>query len=271
MKNKDPDAEFQAVLLQIMKKSPGVVFHSTNDDMYPKPQSFATLQGYPKTEAAFNDFFEVYENKALTIYKIYIRATMQYDELQLRYSLLNYLKSNNLWMSSELISESVDEMIGFVNYGHDKLVWRPDCELKINNGIKALIQSGSISTAPELRIKSLRKEIRIQVAPGTFSGGTRNDPVMCEGVVLRTTKVQARSAIELLGLLDDKILGEFYTIIPRGVDKELGSNLYRELLRTNNDILNTIRPIAVVNWPEELFKDYYNPATEVEGTIAVRI
>jgi hypothetical protein len=147
MKNKDPDAEFQAVLLQIMKKSPGVVFHPTNEDMYPKPQSFSHLQGYPQTKAAFNDFFEVYENKGLIIYKIYIQATMQYDELQLRHSLLNYLKSDNLWMTSELISESVDEMIGFVNYGHDKLVWRPDRETKINNGIKALIQSKSISTA----------------------------------------------------------------------------------------------------------------------------
>jgi hypothetical protein len=35
--------------------------------------------------------------------------------------------------------------------------------------------------------------------------------------------------------------------------------------------LNTIRPIAVVNWPEELFQDHYNPAPEVDGTIAVRI
>jgi hypothetical protein len=154
---------------------------------------------------------------------------------------------------------------------HDKLVWRPDCEIKINNGIKALIQSGSISTALQLKIKGLRKEIQVRVAPGTFSGGSRNDPVMCEGLVLRTTKVQARSAIELLGLLDDNLLGGFYTIVPRGIDKELGNHLYGELLRTNNDVLNTLRPIAVVNWPEELFMDHYNPASEVEGTIAVRI
>jgi hypothetical protein len=26
-----------------------------------------------------------------------------------------------------------------------------------------------------------------------------------------------------------------------------------------------------VNWPEELFHDHYNPAPEIEGTIAVRI
>jgi hypothetical protein len=115
MKNKDPDAEFQAILLQIMKKSPGVIFHPTNDGMYPKPKSFSTIQGYPQTEAAYKDFFKVYENKGLTIYKIYLRATMQYDKLELRHSLLNYLKSNNLWMTSELISESVDKMIGFIN------------------------------------------------------------------------------------------------------------------------------------------------------------
>jgi hypothetical protein len=100
MKNKDPDAEFQAILPQIMKRSPGVIFHPTNDDMFPKPKPFSTIQGYPQTKASFKDFFEVYENKGLTMYKIYIRATMQYDELELRYSLLNYLKSNNLWMTS---------------------------------------------------------------------------------------------------------------------------------------------------------------------------
>jgi hypothetical protein len=89
--------------------------------------------------------------------------------------------------------------------------------------------------------------------------------------VLRTTKAQARAAIELLGLLEDNILGEFYTIIPRGIDKELGNQLYGDLLRTNNDVLNTLRSITVVNWPEELFNDYYNPASSIEGTIAIRV
>jgi hypothetical protein len=58
-------------------------------------------------------------------------------------------------MTSELLPESVNEMIGFVNYGHDKLAWRPDCKTKINNGIKALIQSKSISTELKLKIKGL--------------------------------------------------------------------------------------------------------------------
>jgi hypothetical protein len=89
--------------------------------------------------------------------------------------------------------------------------------------------------------------------------------------VLRTTKAQARASIELLGLLDEKVLGEFYSIIPRGIDKELGPQLYGELLRTNNDMLNTLRSITVVNWPEELFLDHYNPAADVEGTIAIRV
>ncbi|MGK3738999.1 MAG: hypothetical protein ACI90V_005846 [Bacillariaceae sp.] len=271
MVNKDPDAEFQAVLSQIMKKSPGVVFYPTNEDMFPKPRSFTTINEYPQTEAAFKDFFEVYENKGLTTYKIFVRATMQYDELDLRNSLLNYLRSNNLWMSSELISESVDEMIGYINYGHDKMVWRPECEKKINNGMQAMIQNGSISEALSLKIKGLKKQIHVRVAAGTFRGGTRNDPVMCEGLVLRTTKAQARASIELLGLLDEKVLGEFHSIIPRGIDKELGHQLYGELLRTNNDMLNTLRSIAVVNWPEELFFDHYNPAPAVEGTIHLRV
>jgi hypothetical protein len=271
MMNKDPDEEFQAVLSQIMKKSPGVTFHPTNEDMHPKPSSFTTIQEYPQTEAAFKDFFEVYENKGLTTYKIFIKATMQYDELDLRNSLLNYLRSNNLWMSSELISENIDEMIGYINYGHDKMVWRPEVEKKINNNIQAMIQSGSISEALRLKIRGLKKQIHVRVAAGTFRGGTKNDPVMCEGLVLRTTKVQARASIELLGLLDEKVLGEFYSIIPRGIDKELGNQLYGELLRTNNDMLNTLRSITVVNWPEELFLDHYNPASDVAGTMAIRV
>jgi hypothetical protein len=271
MSNKDPDAEFQAVLSQIMRKAPGVTFHPTNEDMYPKPRSFTTIQEYPQTEAAFKDFFEVYENKGLTTYKIFVKATMQYNELELRNSLLNYLRSNNLWMSSDLIAESVDEMIGYINYGHDKMVWRPECEKKINNGIHALIQSGSIPEALRLKIKGLKKEIKIRVAAGTFRGGSKNDPVMCEGLVLRTTKAQSRASIELLGLLDENVLGEFYSIIPRGIDKELGPQLYGDLLRTNNDMLNTLRSISVVNWPEELFLDHYNPAPDVEGTVAIQI
>jgi hypothetical protein len=36
-------------------------------------------------------------------------------------------------------------------------------------------------------------------------------------------------------------------------------------------MLNTLRSITVVNWPEELFLDHYNPAADVEGTIAIRV
>jgi hypothetical protein len=271
MLNKDPDAEFQAVLSQIMKKSPGVTFHPTNEDMFPRPRPFTSIQEYPQTEAAFKDFFEVYENKGLTTYRIFIKATMQYNELDLRNSLLNYLRSNNLWMSSNLISESVDEMIGYINYGHDKMVWRPGCEKKINNGIQALIQSGSISEALRFKIEGLKKEIYVRVAASTIHGGLRYDPVMCEGLVLRTTKAQARATIELLGLLDENVLGKFYGIIPRGIDKELGPQLYGDLLRTNNDMLNTLRSIAVVNWPEVLFLDHYNPAPDITGTLAMEL
>ena len=271
MINKNPDAEFQAVLSEIMKKSPGVTFHPTNEDMFPKPKPFTTIQEYPQNEAAFKDFFEVYANKGLTTYRIFLKATMQYNELDLRNSLLNYLRSNNLWMSSDLISENVDEMIGYISYGHDKLVWRPECEKKINNGIQALIQSDSVSEALKFKIEGLKKGIHVRVAAGTFRGGTKNDPVMCEGLVLRTTKAQARAAIELLGLMDENILGPFYGIVPRGIDKELGPKMYGDLLRANNDMLNTLRSIAVVNWPEELFLDKYNSAPDVAGTMAMRI
>ena len=271
MANKNPDTEFQSLLSQIMKKSPGVTFHPTNEDMYPKPKSFSTIQDYPQTEAGFKDFFEVYENKGMTTYKIFLKATMHYDELDLRNSMLNYLRTNNLWMESELIHENIDEMVGYINFGHDKMVWRPECEKKINNGIQALIQSGSISEALRLKINGLKKDIKIRVATGTFRGGPSNDPVMCEGLVLRTTKAQARACMELLGSLDDNLLGNFYSIIPKGIDKELGPQYYGELLRTNNDMLNKLRAITVVNWPEELFREQYNPASEISGTVPIRV
>jgi hypothetical protein len=134
-----------------------------------------------------------------------------------------------------------------------------------------LVQNGSISQALKLKIEGLKKEIHVRVAPGTVRGGIRTDPVMCEGLVLRTTKAQARAAIELLGLLEDNTLGDFYTIIPRGIEKELGNQLYGELLQANNDVLNTLRSIAVVNWHEELFHDFYNPAPGIDGMIAIRV
>jgi hypothetical protein len=75
----------------------------------------------------------------------------------------------------------------------------------------------------------------------------------------------------ILGLLEENILREFYDIIPRGIDKALGHHLYGELLRNNNDMLNTLRSITVVNWPEELFQDHYNPAPGVEGVVPIRV
>ena len=73
MSNKDPDAEFQAVLSQIMTKSPGVTFQT--EFFY---------------NAASKDFFEVYENKGLITFQIFVEAAMQYNGLEFRKSLLNY-------------------------------------------------------------------------------------------------------------------------------------------------------------------------------------
>ena len=131
-----------------MIKSPGITFHPTNNNMFPQPKPSTTIQEYPQTEAAFKkDFLEVYENKGSTTYRNFIKATMQYNELELRNSLLNYLRSNNLWMSSDLISENVDEMIGYINFGHDnyKMVWRPEgrlLHLQIRI-LKSLYKTGS--------------------------------------------------------------------------------------------------------------------------------
>jgi hypothetical protein len=122
-----------------------------------------------------------------------------------------------------------------------------------------------------LKIEGLTKEIHVRVAPGIVRGGEGNDPVMCEGLVLRTTKAQARANIGLLGLLEENILGEFYDIIPRGIDRLLGHHYYGELLQNNCDILNTLRSIDVVNWPEELFQDHYNPAPGVKGAVPIRV
>jgi hypothetical protein len=36
-------------------------------------------------------------------------------------------------------------------------------------------------------------------------------------------------------------------------------------------MLSTLRSITVVNWPEELFRDHYNPAPGVAGTVVIRI
>lgn len=135
--------------------------------------------------------------------------------------------------------------------------------------MQALIQSGSVSEALRLKIKGLKKEIHVRVAASIVRDGSTNDPVMCEGLVLRTTKAQARACIELLGLLNENVLGESYIIIPSGIDTELGPQLFGDLLRTNNDMMNKLRAIAVVNWPEELFLDPYNPAQEIAGTVAI--
>ena len=109
------------------------------------------------------------------------------------------------------------------------------------------------------------------MATGTFWGGPSDDPVMCKGLVVRTTKAQERACMELLGLLDDNVLGNFYNITPKGIDKELGPQLYPDLLHTNNDTMNKLGSISVVNWPEELFLDHYNAASEIAGTIAIQV
>jgi hypothetical protein len=65
MKNKDPDAKFQSILQQIMKKSPGVIFHPTNDDMFPKLKSFSTRTKQQKNDTRRTDDRNIKTNKCI--------------------------------------------------------------------------------------------------------------------------------------------------------------------------------------------------------------
>jgi hypothetical protein len=133
-RGKDGKAVLRSLLRAILHKSPGTIFHPTNRNTAPTPRDINSVNiNFPNTPEEFDDFFDQTKNRNRSNYRIYMKATMSHNEKESQQRMFNYLRHNKIYLNSPFIDDNTLEMVGFIENGHSRLLYRPNIESKINS------------------------------------------------------------------------------------------------------------------------------------------
>jgi hypothetical protein len=161
-------------------------------------------------------------------------------------------------MNSPFIDDNTLEQVGFIENGHSRLVYRPNLEMKIRNGLKEVMEGGMLTPQQVAQLKHLSSPIRVECHRGTVRAGSTQQQVICEGIVLKPAKSQSKIAMELLSMLLETILGEHYGIIPKSLGNLLGYKLYGRIVADTVHFQDKLRPITIMHCHPSVFEDLYD-------------
>jgi hypothetical protein len=110
--------------------------------------------------------------------------------------------------------------------GHSRLVYRDQSQKRIEK-----VMEGNMLTPQRVaQLKNLSSNIRVECHRGTVKVGQNKNQIVCEGIVLKTAKSQAKIVMELLAMLLETLLGDHYQIIPKSLGHLLEYELYGQIV-----------------------------------------
>jgi hypothetical protein len=199
-----------------------------------------------------------------------MKVTMPHDEKVLQKKLNNYLFHNKLYMNSPFIDNNTLEHVGFIENGHSRLVYRPNLETKIRQGLKEVMEGDLLTPQQTAQLKHLSSPIRVECHRGMVKAGPIQHQVVCEGIILKTAKSQSKIAMELLSMLPETILGEHYRIIPKSLGNLLGYELYGRIVADTVNFQETLRPITIMHCHPSVFEDLYD-SVKVQNSSHIKV
>ena len=271
-RGRDGKAVLRSLLRAILHKSPGTIFHPTNRNTAPTPRDIHSVNSdFPNTPEEFDDFFDQTTNRNRSNYRIYMKATMSHNEKELQQRMFNYLRHNKIYLNSPFIDDTTLEMVGFIENGHSRLIYRPNIEIKIKKGIEEVINGKTLSPTQKAQLRNLSNPIRVVCYSGTFQAGSNANPVICDGLLLKSAKSQAKLVMELLAMLPENIIGDQYNIIPKSLNALLGYETYGKIVADTINYTVNLTPITIINCHPSVFEDQYdNVKSSGSKTISVR-
>jgi hypothetical protein len=200
------------LMREMVHRTPSIIFHPTNSASSPVPRDINNINNdFPTTPASYDDFFDQMRNRDNTNQRTFMKVTMPHDEKELQKKLSNYLLHNKIYMNIPFIDDNTLEQVGFIENGiengHIRLVYRPMLEIKIRNGLKEVMQGESLTPQQVAQLHHLSSPIRVECHRGTIRAGSNHNQIICEGIVLKTTKSKSKIAMELLSMLPETLLG----------------------------------------------------------------
>jgi hypothetical protein len=88
-----------------------------------------------------------------------MKATMSHNEKELQQRMFNYLRQHKIYLNSPFIDDNALEMVGFIENGHSRLLYRPNIESKIKKGIEEVINGKTLSPTQKAQLRNLSNPI----------------------------------------------------------------------------------------------------------------
>jgi hypothetical protein len=76
--------------------------------------------------------------------------------------------------------------------------------------------------------------------------------------------------MELLSMLPETLLGEYYRIIPKSLGNLLGYELYGRIIADTVNFQDTLRPITIMHCHPSVFEDLYD-SVKVQNSSHVKV
>jgi hypothetical protein len=127
-----------------------------------------------------------------------------------------------------------------------------------------------LSPQQTAQLQHLSSPIRVECHRGTVRAGPFQQQVVCEGIVLKTTKSQSKIALELLSMLPETLLGEHYRIIPKSLGNLLGYELYGRIVADTVNFQDKLRPITIMHCHPSVFDDLYD-SVKVQNSSHIKV
>ena len=192
--------------------------------VYPKPEPIKNIiTNFPSMTAKLDDFFQVVEIKNTYSVQFYLAISFSgMTDMELHESLKNTLKHNNLWLASkEILAKTIDD-IDFVENCNPEYTNSKELEIAIEATVMELVATDSSAVATHSRMKG--PKFIISTSKKIY--GTN---AVTEAIVIRTTDNYYGPALQLLGMISNKI-GPHYVIHPKTLKKQLDNGGWDQLL-----------------------------------------
>jgi hypothetical protein len=259
------------LMRKMVHQTPQIIFHLTNSVSSPVPRDINNINNdFPTTPASYDDFFDQMQNRDNTNQRTFMKVTMPHDEKELQKKLNNCLFHNKLYMNSPFIDDNTLEQVGFIENGQSRLVYRPTLEKTVIKGLQEVMEGEMLTPRQIAQLKHLSSPIRVECHRGTVRAGPNQQQVVCEGIVLKTAKSQSKIAMELLSMLPETLLGEYYRIIPKSLGNLLGYKLYGRILADTVNFQDTLRPITIIHCHPIVFDDLYD-SVKIQNSTNVKV
>ena len=240
-------------------------FPTSKIQLLPPPPIGNISIDFPPTTAKLQDFFQVHEVDSRRHVEIHLSFTMPgTTKSVLHVFMVNTLKQNNLWLTSNKLAGKRNNGAVFVKNGNPTYTYHQGIAGKLMAAITKLASTNSEAAALFDKIKG---EKFISCTSKQLYGKQAIE----EGISILTTNNNYGIIMRLIGMLPPNSISHYYQVISKMIKKAMNPYLYDELILRHQDEVNKQRHIVLMNIGVDLFETQVNFTKHIPTSMSTSI